>query len=237
MNLPTPVRELRPGLWVKDEGRVHDRYGGNKVRKLAHLLADAEARGATDLVTAGALGSHHVLATALLGAEHGLRTHAVLVPQPDTEHVRHQLARILAACASVTRVGGSLGAAVALRTVRARLAASGRIPYAIPVGGSSPVGVEGWIDGALELCGQIARGELPRPERIVVALGSGGTSAGLIAGLALGGMPVPVLAVRVAPRWLAHRGRVLALAGAALRRRGARVVPGPLVVDPGWLGA
>jgi len=62
-------------------------YGGNKVRKLEYLLADARARGATRLVTIGAVGSHHVLATTLYGGREGFRVEAALVPQPRTEHV------------------------------------------------------------------------------------------------------------------------------------------------------
>lgn len=235
MNVPSPVRELRPGLWVKDEGRVHASYGGNKIRKLVHLLADAEERGATDLVTTGAIGSHHVLATALLGRERGLATHGVLVPQPDTPHVRHQLERTVASCGSVTLVGGPVAASLALSTLSRRLAGRGRVPYIIPVGGSSAVGVQGWIDGGLELCGQIARGELPRPTCVVVALGSGGTAAGLVVGLAMGAMPIPVVAVRVAPRWLANGPWVRSLAQRAARLRGVRAPLGPLEVDGGWL--
>ncbi len=234
---PTPVRELRPGLWVKDEGRAGETYGGNKIRKLDRLLAEARERRSTDLVTLGAVGSHHVLATALLGAELGLPTHAVLVPQPDDPHVRENAGRTLAACASVTAVGSGAGAALALARRVAALRLSGRRPYAIGIGGSSPTGVLGWVDGALELAEQVRAGALPAPRRIYLPLGSGGTAAGLLAGLALAGLPAEVVAVRVAPRWLANRTRVARLARAALARRGSVAPLGDLRVIEGWLGA
>ena len=66
---PTPAQRVdglsAPGseLWIKRDDRTNDVYGGNKVRKLEWLLADAKERGATRVVTVGAAGSHHVLAT------------------------------------------------------------------------------------------------------------------------------------------------------------------------------
>ncbi|MDP9149111.1 MAG: pyridoxal-phosphate dependent enzyme, partial [Myxococcota bacterium] len=93
---PTPVERValsfvRPSdeaeLWIKRDDRTHEVVGGNKVRKLEWLLADARSRGARRLVTAGAAGSHHVLATTYFGRREGFDVEAVLVPQPRTAHV------------------------------------------------------------------------------------------------------------------------------------------------------
>ena len=65
-------------VWVKRDDQTHPRYGGNKVRKLAPLLADARARGVTHVLTLGAAGSHHVLATAVHGGAMGLTVEAAL---------------------------------------------------------------------------------------------------------------------------------------------------------------
>src|SRR6185437_5602609 len=90
---PTPLEPLpqlsRPGsaLWVKRDDLTHPLYGGNKVRKLERILAEARKKGATRLVTVGAVGSHHVLATTIFGTQAGFEVEAVLVPQPRTAHV------------------------------------------------------------------------------------------------------------------------------------------------------
>jgi 1-aminocyclopropane-1-carboxylate deaminase/D-cysteine desulfhydrase-like pyridoxal-dependent ACC family enzyme len=101
---PTPVRELvhlgeergQAPIWIKDDG-AYSAFGGNKARKLAWLLADARRRRKRTILTGGALGTNHGLATALFARRLGMRTVLVLVPQPDSEHVRRQLERIRAA--------------------------------------------------------------------------------------------------------------------------------------------
>ena len=85
---PTPVRPL-PGLagtapvWVKEDG-LYGPYGGNKARKLEWLLADARRRGKRTVITGGAIGTNHGLATALYARDLGLSTVLVLVPQPQS---------------------------------------------------------------------------------------------------------------------------------------------------------
>ena len=99
---PTPVRELtelgddagQAPVWIKDDG-AYSEVGGNKARKLEWLLADARRRRKRTVLTGGALGTNHGLATATFAARLGMRTILVLVPQPETEHVRAQLARLV----------------------------------------------------------------------------------------------------------------------------------------------
>ena len=91
---PTPVFEVPElGLWVKDDSVI----GGNKVRKLAHTIPDALARGKRTVLTFGATGSNHCVATAEACREAGLRCICVLVDQPDDPHVRRNLSRMRAA--------------------------------------------------------------------------------------------------------------------------------------------
>ncbi len=213
---PALLTEVGPGAWVWDESGVDAGYGGNKVRKLAGLLPEALARGATELVTLGATGSHHVLATALHGARVGLATHAILFAQPPRPDVDAQLQRITAACASVRRVhslGEALGR-VELRVLRWR--AAGRRVVAVPLGGTSVTGLAGWRDAARDVAHRVRAGELPRPERVVVAAGTGGTAAGLLAGFAAGGLHTEVVAVRVSPTRLVGSVEIRALASASL---------------------
>jgi D-cysteine desulfhydrase len=87
----------------------------------------------------------------------------------------------------------------------------------IPAGGSTPLGVLGHVNAALELVDQISRGDMPVPDRIVVPLGSGGTAAGLALGMTIAGLDVEIVGARVVPRVVANRGRVLRLARATAR--------------------
>jgi 1-aminocyclopropane-1-carboxylate deaminase/D-cysteine desulfhydrase-like pyridoxal-dependent ACC family enzyme len=238
---PTPVHEVaqasrgRCALWVKRDDLTGALYGGNKVRKLEYLLADARARGATRLVTIGAVGSHHVLATTLYGQKEGFAVEAALVPQPRTEHVVEVVRAGLGHGLRALPAGGY--AAVALR-VAPRILRSDA--YFVMVGGSSEVGSLGYVDGARELAAQIRAGEMPEPDVVVVALGSGGTVAGIAAGLELEGIRSLVVGVVVAePGWFVSF-RARRLARACLRAFGARGARGWLdrrmEIDRRWLG-
>jgi 1-aminocyclopropane-1-carboxylate deaminase/D-cysteine desulfhydrase-like pyridoxal-dependent ACC family enzyme len=204
----TPPSEL----WVKRDDLTHDVYGGNKVRKLEWLLAEAKARGVKRVVTIGAAGSHHVLATTYFGRRAGLEVEAVLVPQPATPHVLEVLRAGIGLGLKAFPVG-SWGAAPL--EVAKRVASGARL---IPVGGSSVTGSMGYVDAARELAAQVRRGELPEPDVCVVALGSGGTAGGLAAGFAAEGLRTRVVGVCVStPPWVL-RWTSLRLAWACGRR-------------------
>jgi|HubBroStandDraft_1064217.scaffolds.fasta_scaffold96086_2 D-cysteine desulfhydrase len=218
---PTAVERVaalstpRSDLWVKRDDRTHEVYGGNKVRKLEFLLADALARGVTRVVTVGAAGSHHVLATTYFGTRAGLEVEAVLVPQPWTAHVIDVLRADVAQGLRPFPVTswGAVPWATMQRIVRgARF---------IQVGGSSVVGSIGYVSAARELAGQIRDGVLPEPDVCVVALGSGGTAAGLAAGFEAEGLRTKVVGVCVSPPAWALRWRSRWLARACAHRVGA----------------
>jgi D-cysteine desulfhydrase len=200
---PTPVAHLPAlstvgvDLWVKRDDLTNPDYGGNKVRKLERVLAQAVARGAKRVVTVGAAGSHHVLATALFGRTVGLEVEAVLVAQPRTDHVVEVLRAGLAAGLSAVPV--TTWAMVPF-AVAARMRPGTAF---VPVGGSSVTGSMGYVQAARELAMQVREGALPEPDVCVVALGSGGTAAGLAAGFAAEGLRTKVVGVCVAsPPWL-----------------------------------
>ncbi len=237
---PTAIEPIGPDTWVKREDRAGTLYGGNKVRKLEWLLGAALETGG-DVLTAGTVGSNHLVATAVYGQASGAHVHAVVAPQPDTPSARVN-ARILHAHAEKLWVASS-GVAVPFAWAKAEVAIrgfGGYPPTSFPIGGSSPLGCVGWVGGGLEIAAQVAAGELPAPDRIYVALGSGGTAAGLLVGLRLAGLASEVVAVRAAPSWLASGLRVRRLAGRALallRRHGAPTVAlGGLRVVDGFYG-
>ncbi|MFA5788023.1 MAG: pyridoxal-phosphate dependent enzyme [Actinomycetota bacterium] len=202
---PTPVQflerlgkpyEERSGtnLFVKRDDLSHPGYGGNKVRKFEFVLGKALTERASCLATAGGWGSHHALATAFFARQLGLSSRLYLFPQPVTEHVRRQLLAMFGCGASL--FARSRPSLAYLSLAATSLGRAGR-PFAIPPGGSTPEGILGYVDAGLELAEQVERGEAPRPDAVVVALGSGGTAAGLALGLALGGIDAEVLAVGI----------------------------------------
>jgi 1-aminocyclopropane-1-carboxylate deaminase/D-cysteine desulfhydrase-like pyridoxal-dependent ACC family enzyme len=203
--LPTPTTRSNAlssacgaDVWVKRDDLSGDVYGGNKVRKLEFLLADALARGASDVITFGAAGSNHALATAVYGGRLGLSVHSMLVPQPNARYVARNLE---VAAASGARLHHHADPAHAVRAA-ARLRASlrertGREPYVIPFGGTNPLSTAGFVSAGLELATQVEYRELPEPDLVFVALGSMGTAAGLAIGMRAGGLRSRLVAVPV----------------------------------------
>ncbi len=209
-------------LWLKDESVLGE--GGNKVRKLEWLLPELERRGTRTVVSAGGLGTNWGLALARHAAERGIATELLLVEQPRTPEVELRLEQ-LKAIATVHLTGDTKRTAAALPGVLARAALRDRAaPVWLPPGGSSALGTVGYVDAALELAAQVRAGELPEPARVVTAVGSGGTAAGLALGLRMAGLRTRVLGVVVADqlrldaRALSRRARA---AAALLRRHGA----------------
>lgn len=181
-------------LWIKRDDEAGELYGGNKVRKLELLLGEALARKKTRIVTFGALGSHHALATTIYAKKLGLDAVLCLYPQPIDPHVIDDLLLDHAFGAELRRCSHPATApAVAL----AEVARAPRATLLVPPGGSSSLGTIGHIEGALELAAQVRAGELPEPDVLVVAYGTGGTAAGLAFGCMLAGLRTRVVAVRV----------------------------------------
>ncbi len=202
----TPVERLEQAshetggdLWVKRDDLTAEAYGGNKVRKLERLIGDAKRQDCDVLITTGAYGSHHALATSIFGRRWGFDVELLLVPQPITRHVEENLRADLAVGARVHRVRRWAMVPPRVAALQAKLRLQGRRPYRIGHGGSSPLGAVGFVEAGLELAQQIDAGQIPEPASIHVALGSAGTCAGLAVGLAAAGLYIPIVAVRVTP--------------------------------------
>jgi D-cysteine desulfhydrase len=178
---PTPVRQVREGLWLKDDGAFGSGgWGGNKVRKLEWLLGRRPRR----ILTFGGRATNWGLATALYGREHGVHTILALVDQPMDEHAVAQFDRIRSSGATVHLTHGRARTVAVLPWLWVR---HGR-PWVLPPGGSTPLGAVGYVDAAFELAAQVRAGELPEPDHVVCAVGSGGTAAGLLVGLQAAGL-------------------------------------------------
>ena len=204
--LPTPVQPLRrlgaklglDELYIKRDDVSGAIYGGNKIRKLEFLLGDALHGKAHCVLTGGYAGSNHALATAIYARQVGLRTILALIDQPNAKYVGKNLLGGLAAGAELHHYANvssaTAGAAVCMLREKLR---TGRFPYFIPAGGSSPVGVLGYVNAAFELAQQVKQGELPKPDLIYLATGTQGTAVGLQLGLRAAQLESNVMPVRV----------------------------------------
>lgn len=197
---PTPVEELSgsglQNIWIKRDDISSTIYGGNKVRKLEFVLADAIRKGKDRVVTMGGIGTNHGLATAVFCKKLGIACTLILFYQPVTSYVRRNLLLFHRHGAQLVYSKGMLKAGIDFyTTLRLRHPRA----YFLYAGGSTPIGTLGFVNAVFELKGQIERGEMPKPRYIVCPLGSSGTMAGLSLGCMLGGLDdVDVIGVRVA---------------------------------------
>jgi D-cysteine desulfhydrase len=233
---PTPI-EAMPALgdvWVKREDRSSPIYGGNKVRTLEAVLGRTRAAGATCIWATGAYGSNHAVATVMHAGAAGMEAGVIVFPQPSSAPARANLAAIVARGAEIVRIANVVALPWAMRRIRGR-SGTGTFTWVMPPGGATAEGAIGALSAAVELAEQIEAGVCPRPARIVLAVGSTCTTAGLLAGLHLaaslgvGFTPdsIPrVTAVRVTPWPITDPWRIAALAARALalvdELRGAR---------------
>ena len=219
-SLPTPVQHLDAfaaafpvgDAYLKRDDLTAPTYGGNKVRKLEFLLGQARREGVRTLITFGGAGSNHALATALYGRDAGFHVVSMLMPQPNARSVRRNLlmSHLAGADLHLFADKNALKRGVARLTEKI-LQRDGIGPLIIPPGGSSPMGALGFVNAALELCGQVAAGACPLLERVYVAAGTLGTSIGLALGFALARAPVTVHAVRVTETDLVNEERARGL--------------------------
>ena len=204
----TPVERWRVGdasLLIKRDDLDAPQLGGNKARALELLLGGVDAT--RTLRTVGATGSTHALSVAQHGAALGIRTQVITWPQ-ESHAVADATAARMRRLADVTSTRSVL---LAFARVAWRRALHRDVHW-IPAGGSVPLGALGHVDAALALADQLTREGAAMPDTIVLPLGSGGTTAGLLVGLALAGARTRVIGVRVVPRLVANHRHVLRLA-------------------------
>ena len=182
---PTPIqrlvnisRELGTNVYVKRDDLTGVGLGGNKVRKLEYLLADAQRQGAEVVFTTGGAQSNHAMLTAACALRLGMTPILILKKRGVTALRGNQLLEHLMGVdvrfmdtddyadiyAEMDRVGRAMG----------------RPYYKIPCGGSNALGSLGYVDCAREIAAQGVRFD-----HIVCAEGSGGTMAGLALGARL----------------------------------------------------
>ena len=172
-------------IYIKRDDTTPMAMGGNKLRKLEFLAADALREGADTLVTAGAIQSNHVRQTAAVAAKLGLKCVALLENPIGTkaENYLTNGNRLMLDLfdAEIEMCDALLSPDSQLEEIAVRLEAQGFRPYVIPVGGSNALGALGYVESALEIAQQ-CEGAV-NVSSVVVASGSAGTHAGLAVGL------------------------------------------------------
>jgi len=205
---PTPLEKLAnlsrhlggPEIWIKRDDCTVVATGGNKIRKLEFLVGEAQAQGATHLVTQGAVQSNHVRQTAAVAARFGMKCTALLEHRIDTNDRDYLnsgnvlLDRLFDTAIEYRPGGADMNAEAEAKG--AALRSAGERAYVIPGGGSNPVGALGYVSCAQELLQQVDEMGL-RIDRVVTATGSAGTQAGLVVGLEGCNAGVPVLGIGV----------------------------------------
>lgn len=218
--LPTPLQNLeRMGerlgieLKVKRDDLTGLAAGGNKVRKLEFLVADAQRQRATVLMTAGSIQSNHVLQTVAAGRRSGMRVIAVLDgKRPEEPSGNLLLDELLGAEIEFLESERFVEDVLVYMAKRQEeLASEGEAVYIIPVGGSNALGSQGYVQCVTELAAQYTDQDMPPPDYVVVATGSVGTYAGMVVGSAYHWPETQVLGIVVTTNYFAERDNVVRL--------------------------
>ncbi len=228
-HLPTPVEELPrlserlkgPRILVKRDDQTGLAFGGNKTRKLEFLVAEAQAQGATTLVSAGAIQSNHCRQPAAAAAKFGFECVLVLTGQrPRTPSGNLMLDEVFGA--RIVTVADRADRERVLQQTFDELVKEGHRPYLVPYGGSSPTGALGYVFAMEELMQQGAD-----PDWIVFATSSGGTHAGLVLGQRAFGYRGKILGISIDESEVWLRDHVSALATETSRHLGQTFKFGP----------
>lgn len=235
---PTPVHrlnrlsdELGINLYLKrDDLTGPNLFGGNKIRKLEYLLGDALKQGADTLITFGATQSNHAMETAVAARKAGLDVILYLetITKNDEQDDRANILidKVLGAKIRYVSMDGRTEAQadeIALQQAQKeakQLAQAGHKAYIIPVGGATPIGSAGFVQGFKELTEQLLGTTI---DYVVHGSGTGGTAAGLIAGAKACSdptHPTQVLSINVSPKPVEHYQKVVNLGNDALKLLG-----------------
>lgn len=223
---PTPIEPLQalskalagPDIWIKRDDLLGLAAGGNKTRKLEFLVADAIAHGADTLITVGAVQSNHARLTLAAAIKEGMQCQLVLEervagsykPEASGNNFLYDL---LGVEKRVVVPGGS-DLMAAMQALADDLARVGRKAYIIPGGGSNALGALGYVACAEELMTQ--SWELGVSfDALVASSGSGGTHAGLVAGLHGVNANLPLVGISVRAPQAPQEEKIHALAQAA----------------------
>lgn len=202
---PTPLMRTHglnktiggPELWMKRDDLIPIGFGGNKIRGLDYLIADALEKGADTIVSGAGTLSNHVRAVAMASVVSGLKSVAVYWGKaPDREEGNYRLVRMMGADIRFTEDYDRSSVDPMLDKVAEELKNDGHAPYVIPRGGACTLGVIGHVMAVRELLAQCQAMQV-RPDTIILAAGSGCTLAGWLLGTRIFAAPWRVEAITV----------------------------------------
>lgn len=245
-HLPTPLEGLSrltatlggPRLLIKRDDQTGLALGGNKTRKLEFLIADALAKKADAVLTAGAAQSNHCRQTAAAAAKAGLRCVLVLGgSEPEVPNGNLLLDRLLGAEVHWTTRDKRVAR---MGEIAGQMRRQGHVPYVIPYGGSNGVGAQGYVLAMKELMDQLHQRK-ERVDHIVVASSSGGTQAGLVLGAKVLGFAGRITGISIDkgegdPDRFEEEMADIANATAAVMGVSERVTAADFDMDYGYLG-
>lgn len=231
---PTPLVELAnltrvlrgPRIFIKREDLVGIALGGNKVRKLEYALAEAQARGATAIVTSGAVQSNHVRLTIACANRLGLKTYVVLRGEKPAFPTGNLLLDHILGAAEIrwvdprnysTREELVRATEERAEELAEELRRRGEVPYLIPNGCNPLHSALAYAGCVLEILEQMRAMNLA-PDVIVTACGTAGTQSGLVLGSLLFAQgQIRVVGISVSAKSEALRERIRRNVQEALR--------------------
>jgi len=188
-------------VWIKRDDMVGLlASGGNKVRKLEFLMADALEKGADTIITCGAVQSNHCRLTLAAAVKEGLACQMVLeqrVPNSyDKDANGNNFLYKLMGVEEVHVVDGGTNMMEEMTKVADGLRAKGRKPYIIPGGGSNEIGALGYVACAQEALWQMFEMGIS-VDYVICTSGSAGTHAGLLCGFMGAQADIPVVGIAI----------------------------------------
>lgn len=220
LHLPTPLErldnlssDLGINLYIKRDDLTPLAMGGNKLRKLEYLLADAKQKGATMLLTAGGAQTNHGRLTCAVARKYGMKGAIVCIDDYPGELSANLLLDGMMGCDVWLRKQDPTGQksesqlfAETVAEVKAHYEAEGEKVYDIPIGGSNELGILGYYECAQEIARQADRMGLingtdaKKFPRIVATVGSMGTYMGLFTGIFLENLPLRLTGIGISPK-------------------------------------
>ncbi|HOJ08727.1 MAG: pyridoxal-phosphate dependent enzyme [Ignavibacteriota bacterium] len=236
-NIPTPLEEIKfagKSFLIKRDDLTGCELSGNKIRKLEYLLADAKRQKADIIFTSGGDQSNHARATVIASRKIGLKTKLFLWGKDtSTPNGNFFLDKIYGADVQFFSEKEYENVNNIMFEQRMELLKKGKNAYVFPGGGSTTLGIWGYINFINELKEQV---DLKKIDSIVAAAGSGGTAAGMLVGAALNKLKVKIVAVHVLMSKKEMEKHILQLAEGCILdyKLDCKINPDNLVVISGY---
>jgi D-cysteine desulfhydrase/L-cysteate sulfo-lyase len=247
--LPTPLEEARrlseslggPRIFLKRDDLTGVALGGNKVRKLEFVIGRAVAEGMDSLVVSGGFQSNLARIAAAMGNRLGLQVVLVLGGEPGEPRLptgNLLLDHLFGVTVHTVDTSPRWEFGTAVEDVAEDLRRRGKRPFVVPLGGSGPEGMAGYVSATQELLAQLSEREL-QPSRLYVPVGSGGTFSGLLLGALNQGAPYQVVGISVSRSrdYLLEQLPIAAAAAAESLGLARRPRASDLCVDDSYIGA